>query len=76
MSIPEQKPQEYSEQYFLDAMKSNQRVVQIYLTSGIKMVGNILESDDYTILMSSKNTEPQLVYKHVISTISPLYEGK
>lgn len=63
------------ENEFLNAMKNQTQNVQIYLAGGIMLIGNIKRFDDYTIVLSSKFHEPQLIYKHSITTISP-YNGE
>lgn len=49
-------------------------LVNVYLTTGIKLQGYILAVDTHTILLQSnpRNTNPNsLIYKHAISTIIP-----
>ena len=62
--------QEHVEQVFLDGLQSRGKLVQIYLVSGIKMVGTILGTDDFTILISTRSFGMQMLYKHAITTIS------
>lgn len=42
--------------------------VTIYLIRGTRIVGKILDSDQFTILLDV-NGQQQLIYKHAISTI-------
>jgi len=64
---------EYSEQSFLEIMKSENQNVQVFLMGGIKLVGAIKSFDDYTVALSTKEYGVQIVYKHSITTISPFY---
>ncbi len=45
--------------------------VRIYLTTGLKLEGFVVNFDPYTITITSRFTPdiPQMIYKHVISTI-------
>lgn len=73
------KPKETSphkEHIFLDSFQRNVCGVQIYLITGIKMVGVIVGSDDFTILLSTKIWGTQLIYKHAITTISAYREDQ
>jgi host factor-I protein len=63
------------ENEFLNEIRKQTQNVQIYLIGGISLVGTIKRFDDYTIILSSKFHEPQLIYKHSITTISP-YNGE
>lgn len=67
------KETEYSEQSFLDIMKSKNQRVQIYLMGGIKLIGEIKSFDDYTVAITTKEYGVQIVYKHSITTISPFH---
>lgn len=64
----------HQEQIFLDYFQKNGYGVQIYLLTGIKMIGVILGSDDFTILLSTKYWGSQMIYKHAITTISAYRE--
>lgn len=44
--------------------------VSVYLSNGIKLVGQIERFDNYAILLVS-NGNWQMIYKHAISTIVP-----
>ena len=54
---------------FLNLLRKERVSVSIYLVNGIKLQGHIDSFDQYVILL--KNTVPQVVYKHAISTIDP-----
>ena len=59
---------------FLDALKSHNVPVAIYLVNGIKLQGQIEAYDEEVILL--KNTISQMVYKHAISTVVPTHSIK
>ncbi len=54
---------------FLNALRKEHVPVSIYLVNGIKLQGQVDSFDQYVVLL--KNTVPQMVYKHAISTIVP-----
>ncbi|MDW0271402.1 MAG: RNA chaperone Hfq [Nitrososphaeraceae archaeon] len=67
---------EHSEQIFIDNFINKQDTVQIFLLGGMRIVGTIIGSDDYTILLKRlKTTTLQMIYKTSITTIQ-IYEDK
>ena len=56
---------------FLNACRKEKVEVSIFLINGVKLVGYISAFDQFIIVLSSKNTSDQMVYKHAISTIKP-----
>ncbi len=56
----------------LDGLKAKGATVTIYLTRGNRITGKILNHDKYTILLDVEG-QPNLIYKHAVSTI---VEGK
>ncbi len=44
--------------------------VKVYLNSGIKLTGTIIDSDDGVFLLSSRG-EPIIVMLHAVSTMDP-----
>lgn len=54
---------------FLDQLCEDKISVSIYLLNGIKLQGLIESYDQYVIVLTG--SEPQLIYKHSISTIVP-----
>ncbi len=56
----------------LDNLKAKEAVVTVYLTRGNRITGRILNHDKYTILLDVEG-QPNLIYKHAVSTI---VEGK
>ena len=62
---------EHSEQIFIDNFINKNNVVQIFLLGGMRIVGTIVGSDDYTILVKRhKEGCLQMIYKTAITTIS------
>lgn len=59
---------------FLNALRREHVQVSIFLTSGIKLQGQIESFDQFVVLL--KNRSSQIVYKHAISTIVPSREVK
>ena len=56
---------------FLQQMKEKERSVVMYLMNGFQIRGLIQEFDEETVLVENEQRQ-QLVYKHAISTISPV----
>ena len=55
---------------FLNVLRREHVPVSIYLVNGIKLQGQVESFDQYVVLL--KNTVTQMVYKHAISTVSPM----
>ena len=56
---------------FLNAARKEKTQVTVFLTSGVKLSGNISWFDNFSLLLR-RGPQAQLVYKHAISTISPM----
>lgn len=58
---------------FLNKLKNKQ--ITIYLISGIRLTGELLNHDEESILINGQDSKleghPQLVFKNAISTIMP-----
>ena len=54
---------------FLNMLRKERVPVSIYLTSGIKLQGQIESFDQFVVLL--RNSVSQMVYKHAISTVVP-----
>ena len=52
----------------LNRYKEKGSTITIFLTRGNRIVGKLLDHDKYTILLEVDG-QPQLIYKHAISTI-------
>ncbi len=53
---------------FIDELKRKGATVTVFLTRGNRITGKILDHDKYTMLLEVEG-EPNLIYKHAISTI-------
>lgn len=65
---------------FLNALRKQKVPVTIFLVNGVKLQGMITWFDNFSMLLR-RDSQPQLVYKHAISTIMPgapvkLFEGE
>ena len=54
---------------FLNILRKEHIPVSIYLVNGIKLQGQVESFDQYVVLL--RNTVPQMVYQHAISTVVP-----
>ena len=62
---------ELDEGSFIKDLIDHQKLVTIFLISGIKLEGTITSSDSNTLTLKGTNNI-QLVYKHAVSTILPV----
>ncbi|RMH03297.1 MAG: RNA chaperone Hfq [Aquificota bacterium] len=53
---------------YIEELKRKGATVTVFLTRGNRITGKILDHDKYTILLEVEG-EPNLIYKHAISTI-------
>jgi len=56
---------------FLNAVRRQEIPVTIYLVNGYQMKGLVKGFDSFTVILSD-GTRQDLIYKHAISTITPL----
>jgi len=56
---------------FLNQVRKEHIPVTIYLTNGFQLKGLVKGFDNFTVVLDSDGKQ-QLVYKHAISTISPM----
>ncbi|MCX8130666.1 MAG: RNA chaperone Hfq [Clostridia bacterium] len=56
---------------FLNQVRKEHIGVTIYLTNGFQLKGMVKGFDNFTVVLDSEGRQ-QLVYKHAISTISPM----
>lgn len=56
---------------FLNQVRKEHIAVTIYLTNGFQLKGMVKGFDNFTVIIDSEGRQ-QLVYKHAISTISPM----
>ncbi|GAB6072639.1 RNA chaperone Hfq [Venenivibrio stagnispumantis] len=52
----------------LEEYRKEQKEVTVYLIRGTRIVGKIIDADQFTILLDVGGQQ-QLIYKHAISTI-------
>lgn len=62
-----------SEEEYLNCIKDEDVTINLFLVSGIKLIGKVSGFDDRVIWLNGKDVEgkPQMVYKTAISTIVP-----
>jgi host factor-I protein len=65
------KPQINLQDSFLNQVRKDNIPVTIYLINGFQLKGFVRGFDNFTIILDSDGKQ-QLVYKHAVSTISPL----
>ncbi|MFN7064917.1 MAG: RNA chaperone Hfq [Aquificaceae bacterium] len=53
---------------YIEELKRKGATVTVFLTRGTRIVGKVLDHDRYTLLLEVEG-EPNLIYKHAISTI-------
>lgn len=56
---------------FLNQVRKERIPVTIYLTNGFQLKGLVKGFDNFTVVLDSDGKQ-QLVYKHAISTVSPM----
>ena len=56
---------------FLNQVRKEHIPVTIYLTNGFQLKGLVKGFDNFTVVLDTDGRQ-QLVYKHAISTISPM----
>ncbi len=56
---------------FLNQIRKDGTPVTIFLLNGFQIKGFVRGFDNFTVVLDSDNKQ-QLIYKHAISTVSPL----
>ncbi|NLY17839.1 MAG: RNA chaperone Hfq [Clostridiaceae bacterium] len=56
---------------FLNQVRKEHVPVIVYLTNGFQLRGLVKGFDNFTVVLDSEGKQ-QLVYKHAISTVSPM----
>ena len=56
---------------FLNQARKDKTMVTMYLTNGFQFKGIVKGFDSYTVILDSEGRQ-MLVFKHAISTISPV----
>jgi host factor-I protein len=65
------KPNINLQDVFLNQVRKEHIAVTIYLTNGFQLKGLVKGFDNFTVILDTDGKQ-QLVYKHAISTISPM----
>lgn len=56
---------------FLNGARKNKIAVTIYLTNGFQLRGNVKGFDSFTVVLDCDGKQ-MMIYKHAISTITPM----
>jgi len=56
---------------FLNQVRKEKIAVVIYLTNGFQLRGQVKGFDNFTVVLDTEGKQ-QLVYKHAISTVTPM----
>lgn len=56
---------------FLNQVRKERIPVTIYLTNGFQLKGLVKGFDNFTVVLDTEGRQ-QLVYKHAVSTVSPM----
>lgn len=62
------QPQELQTVFLNDMLD---RMVTVYLVSGIKLSGKLRQHDQFTLLLQGADSIDSLIFKHAISTVIP-----
>ncbi|BCJ85725.1 RNA chaperone Hfq [Effusibacillus dendaii] len=65
------KPQINIQDTFLNQIRKENIPVTIYLVNGFQIRGSVKAFDNFTVIVESEGKQ-QLVYKHAISTFTPM----
>ncbi|MDR1590045.1 MAG: RNA chaperone Hfq [Oscillospiraceae bacterium] len=57
---------------FLNQARSGKLMLTVFLVNGFQLRGTITGFDNFTVVLDSEGKQ-QLIYKHAISTIIPIY---
>ena len=56
---------------FLNQVRKEKLAVTVYMTNGFQLKGVVRGFDNFTVVLDSDGKQ-QLIYKHAISTVSPI----
>jgi host factor-I protein len=65
------KPANNLQDIFLNGARKNKISVTIYLTNGFQIKGTVKGFDNFTVILDCAGKQ-MMVYKHAISTITPV----
>ncbi|AEF17280.1 MULTISPECIES: RNA chaperone Hfq [Thermoanaerobacterium] len=57
---------------FLNQVRKEHIAVTVYLINGFQLKGMVKGFDNFTVVLETDNKQQQLIYKHAVSTITPL----
>jgi host factor-I protein len=57
---------------FLAQVKKESAMVIIYLVNGFQLKGTVKGFDNFTIFIENSEGKIQMIYKHSVTTVSPL----
>lgn len=57
---------------FLNTLRKEHLTCAVFLVNGIKLVGRIESFDQYMVLLRGSDQAVQAIFKHAISTVSPM----
>lgn len=57
---------------FLNTLRKEHVPCAVFLVNGIKLVGKIESFDQYMVLLRGNDQAVQAIFKHAISTVSPM----
>ncbi|ADL68885.1 RNA chaperone Hfq [Thermoanaerobacterium thermosaccharolyticum] len=57
---------------FLNQVRKEHIAVTVYLINGFQLKGIVKGFDNFTVVLETDNKQQQLIYKHAVSTITPL----
>jgi host factor-I protein len=57
---------------FLNTLRKEHIPCAVFLVNGIKLVGKIESFDQYMVLLKGHDQAVQAIFKHAISTVSPM----
>lgn len=57
---------------FLAQMRRENHMVVIYLLNGFQIKGTVKAYDNFTIFIETAEGKLQVIYKHAVSTITPI----
>ena len=61
-------PGEGMQQVYLDRVTGGE--IEVFLTSGVRLTGQLISHDRYTLVLQGQDGQLQMVYKHALSSLS------
>ena len=60
------------QEYMLNHLRKEKQTATMFLVNGFQMKGIVTGFDDFTVIVET-DVKQQMIYKHAISTVIPLY---